>query len=52
MRHIWNTIGAIIVTALVVQALASMVKPYVPYLIVAAVVYVGGKAVYRSHRHW
>lgn len=52
MRHIWNTIGFVIVTIVVVHLMLDMVKPYVPLVILSAVVIYGGGYFVRNMRNW
>jgi len=55
MKRIWDTMGAVFVTALVVYLLVGMIKPYTGYILIGAVIVLVSliaHRVYQRHRYW
>ena len=52
MKPILDAIVAIIIMALVVNALLAMVAPYAMYIVIATALVLIGGLVYRHRQHW
>lgn len=52
MRRIWDMLGAIIITALVIYLLIQLIKPYVGLLLLATVIVFVGSHLWRRYRQW
>jgi hypothetical protein len=52
MRRITDTIGAIIIVAIVVNLLVAMIAPYAPFLLLGAVLVLGGAMVSKYLRRY
>lgn len=52
MRRIWDTLGAIAITAMLIYMLMQMVRPYVPFVIIGIIVVVIGKYSIARYREW
>lgn len=51
MKRVWDTIAVIIVTAIVIAILLQMIAPFIPYIIIGAVVVLGARyCINRAHR--
>lgn len=48
MHHIKDAVVAIVVTMFALSLLFQMIRPYIPFLIIAVVLYLIGFKVYRS----
>lgn len=52
MRRLYDALGAIIITAMVVHMLMNMIKPYVPWMLLSACLLGAGNYFYRRSRNW
>lgn len=55
MRRIWDTVGVIFITAMMIYAGFTLIKPYVPWLLLGAIVtlLIGGVVGYKRRQgYW
>lgn len=55
MHHIWQTVGLVLITAFMLMLAVDLVRPYVPWLIVAGIIVPAGKLAHRQYmkrRYW
>lgn len=52
MKRIWETIGAVVVTAIVVKLLIDAMRPYIPFLLIGLVIYIASVIWYKKRTNW
>lgn len=52
MKKLWETSAATVITLFAVSMLIQLIKPYVPYMLIAGGVYVVGIGIYKHARNW
>jgi hypothetical protein len=52
LKRLWETISAVLITALIVKLLFDMIKPYAFWLVVGLLVLVAGGKLYSKNRNW
>lgn len=52
MKRIWDTIGAVIITAMVLYIFMMLLAPYIPWLVIALVVLLVLHRVMNYRRWW
>lgn len=55
MGKIWETFGLVAITALVLMVAVDLIRPYVPWLLLAGGLVLAGKFAYRQYekrRYW
>lgn len=52
MHKIWEAIGVLLITAMVIQFLLGLIAPYAPFMALAIVVLLAGRWLYARHSRW
>lgn len=52
MKRLWETIGVVLITALIVKLLFDLIKPYAIWVVVGLLVVLFVGRVYQRNRNW
>lgn len=52
MAKIWDVLGAIIITAVVVKMVLDFIAPYAPFLVAGIIIVLVGRAIYDRRSNW
>ena len=52
MRRLWEFLAFVIIIAMFVEMAIDIIRPLMPYMLIAVLLIVGGGAAYHRNRSW